>query len=114
MPGLVQGTAPVPHPGKGVSFTTGIKQDKRHRDLVEMQLVNESVARLARQVPEEDFAYLLAVTAEIDFMIVECPDVTAMSRSSCSKRLPGKDKAKRRLTHTRITDQDDPRISVLN
>ena len=59
---LPQGTVPMTYPGKGVGITAGIEHDQGHGHFIEMELVNETVARLTGQIPKQGFpCFLLAI-----------------------------------------------------
>ena len=64
--------------GEGVGLAVGIEDDQGDRNFIEVQLVNEAIAGLACQVPQEYLAVLLASITKFDFTAVEGPDVAAM------------------------------------
>ena len=58
--GLPQSAVPVLHPGKRVGLTLGIENDQGHGHLIQVQLVDEAIARLACEVPQQRLASLHA------------------------------------------------------
>jgi hypothetical protein len=79
-----------------------------------MQLVNDTVAGLAGEVPQQRFARSSALARHLVFRGAERPDLPPRRRVGCLKRAAAENKAEAGLADAGVPHQHDLCVHVVN
>src|SRR5690348_5087654 len=100
--------------GERVRFASCVENDHRHRHFAQMQLVNDTVAWLAGEIPKQRFARSLALTGYLVLRAAERRHLPPRRRVRGLKWTPAEDQAEPRLADPGVSDQHDFGVNVMD
>jgi len=102
----------VLHPGKRIGLAAGVEYQQRHRHLAQVKLVDQPVAGLPGQIPQQDFPGLLASGRSLDLLGVKRPDVAAVRGVGRLIRLPAEHQAQPGFPDSGVAEQDHLGVDI--
>lgn len=79
-PGLSQRPHPVLDPRERIGLAARVEDDQGHRDLVQVELMDQPVTRLPGEIPQQHLSGLRAPARNLHLLGIKRPDVTPMGR----------------------------------
>lgn len=111
---LAQRPGPVVDPGERVHLVPGVEDDQGDGHLMEVELVDQPIARLPGEVPEQRLPGLPEPVGPVDILAPERPDPPPVGRLGRLERLPREDHPQARLPHAAVPQQDDLGVRVMD